>query len=106
DMKSDFDERGRVYFPGIDFTRFTNADKLAIEADIKKDFDEAYKGIVQLPKGARLGVYLAYIYYLNLFQKIRNAPASRVTEKRIRVPNSRKLYLLFSSALRNSLNLL
>ncbi len=106
DMKSDFDERGRVYFPGIDFTRFTNDDKLAIEADIKKDFDDAYKGIVQLPKGARLGVYLAYIYYLNLFQKIKSAPASRVAEERIRVPNSRKVYLLFSSALRNSLNML
>lgn len=106
DMKSDFDERGRVYFPGVDFTRFTNEDKLAIEADIKKDFDDAYKGIIQLPKGARFGVYLAYIYYINLFQKIKNAPADRVTEERIRVPNRRKAVLLFSSALRNSLNLL
>ena len=106
DMKSDFDERGRVYFPGVDFTRFTNEDKIEIEADIKKDFDDAYKGIVQLPKGARFGVYLAYIYYINLFQKIKNAPAARVTEERIRVPNRRKALLLFSSALRNSLNLL
>lgn len=106
DMKSDFDERGRVYFPGVDFTRFTNEDKVAIEADIKKDFDDAYKGIVQLPRGARFGVYLAYIYYINLFKKIRNAPAARVTEERIRVPNRRKAVLLFSSALRNSLNLL
>ena len=106
DMKSDFDERGRVYFPGVDFTRFTNEDKLEIEADIKKDFDAAYKGIIQLPQGARFGVYLAYIYYINLFQKIKNAPAARVTEERIRVPNRRKAMLLFSSALRNSLNLL
>ena len=106
DMKSDFDERGRVYFPGVDFTRFTNEDKIEIEADIKKDFDDAYKGIIQLPQGARFGVYLAYIYYVNLFQKIKNAPAARVTEERIRVPNRRKALLLFSSALRNSLNLL
>lgn len=106
DMKSDFDERGRVYFPGVDFTRFTNDDKLAIEADIKKDFDDAYKGIVQLPKGARFGVYLAYIYYTNLFKKIKSAPAVRVTQERIRVPNRRKVVLLFSSALRNQLNLL
>ncbi len=106
DMKSDFDERGRVYFPGVDFTRFTNKDKIQIEKDIKKDFDDAYKGVVRLPKGARFGVYLAYIYYTNLFQKIKNAPANRVTQERIRVPNRRKLVLLFSSALRNSLNLL
>ncbi len=106
DMKSDFDERGRVYFPGVDFTRFNNQDKIEIEADIKKDFDDAYKGIVQLPKGARFGVYLAYIYYTNLFQKIRSAPATRVTAERIRVPNRKKVLLLFSSALRNSLNML
>ncbi|WP_421949318.1 phytoene/squalene synthase family protein [Phaeodactylibacter xiamenensis] len=106
DMKSDFDERGRVYFPGVDYTRFCQQDKLEIEADIKKDFDDAYKGIVQLPEGARFGVYLAYIYYTNLFKKIRSAPADRVTQERIRVPNRRKAVLLFSSALRNSLNLL
>ncbi|MBV6653556.1 MAG: phytoene/squalene synthase family protein [Mameliella sp.] len=106
DMKSDFDERGRVYFPGVDYTRFGREDKIEIEADIKKDFDDAYKGIVKLPEGARFGVYLAYIYYTNLFKKIRSAPADRVTKERIRVPNRRKAVLLFSSALRNSLNLL
>ncbi len=106
DMASDFDDRGRVYFPGVDFTQFTAQDKIDIEADIKKDFDDAYKGIIQLPKGVRLGVYLAYVYYTNLFQKIRQSPAERVTQERIRVHDGKKMYLLFSSALRNSLNLL
>lgn len=106
DMKSDFDERGRVYFPGVDFTHFTNEDKLAIESDIKRDFDEAYRGIVQLPKGARFGVYLAYVYYTNLFSKIRRAPVCQVKQERIRVPNRQKMFLLFSSALRNSFNML
>jgi phytoene synthase len=106
DMKSDYDERGRVYFPGVDFTRFSKDDKEAIEADIKADFDDAYLGILQLPKGVRLGVYLAYVYYLKLFQKIRRSTASRVQAERIRVPDSRKVLLLFSSAVRNRLNLL
>ncbi|MEM1217634.1 MAG: phytoene/squalene synthase family protein [Bacteroidota bacterium] len=106
DMKSDFDERGRVYFPGVDFRMFTQEDKDAIEADIKKDFDDAYLGIVRLPKGARFGVYLAYVYYTKLFQKIKSSSPARVKEERIRVPDSRKVALLFSSALRNSLNLL
>ena len=106
DMKRDFDERGRVYFPGVDFSRFDTAAKLAIENDIKKDFDAAYEGIRQLPKGARLGVYLAYVYYLNLFQKIKNAPATRVQQERIRVPDSKKIYLLFSSALKNGLGMI
>ncbi len=106
DMRSDFDERGRIYFPGVDFTLFTNEDKLNIEADIKKDFDDAYLGIVQLPKSARLGVYLAYVYYVNLFQKIRKAPAKQVTQKRFRVNDGKKVMLLCTSAVRHSLNML
>jgi len=106
DMRSDFDERGRIYFPGVNFNTFNTEDKINIEADIKKDFDDALIGIQQLPKGARFGVYLAYVYYTNLFKKIKNAPAHRVIQERIRVPDSKKIYLLFSTALRNSLNLL
>lgn len=106
DMQSDYDERGRVYFPGVDFSNFSAADKTLIEADIKKDFDDALLGIAQLPKSARFGVYLAYVYYTQLFQKIKNAPVHRVTKERIRVKDSKKVLLLFSSALRNSFNML
>ncbi len=106
DMASDYDDRGRVYFPGVDFTRFTNTEKRQIEEDIKRDFDESLKGIVQLPKGVRFGVYLAYVYYTNLFKKIKSAPATRVKQERIRVPDRKKVALLFSSAVRNSLNML
>jgi 15-cis-phytoene synthase len=106
DLKSDFDERGRVYFPGVDFHNFTQADKRNIEAEIKKDFDDAYIGIVQLPKSARFGVYLAYVYYLNLFKKIRRTAAAKVKEQRIRVNDGKKVFLLCSSAVRMSLNML
>lgn len=101
DIKSDHEERGRVYFPGVDFTRFSQEDKWAIEADIKEDFDAALEGIRKLPKGARLGVYLAYKYYTHLFQKIRSAPPQRVAQERFRLSGKRKVYLLFSSALRH-----
>lgn len=106
DMKSDFQERGRVYFPGVDFQRFTQQDKSLIEADIKKDFDDAYIGIVQLPKSARFGVYLAYVYYTKLFAKIKNSPVRQVQQERIRVNDGRKMMLLFSSMVRNQFNLL
>jgi len=106
DMKSDFVERGRVYFPGVNFNHFTNNDKEMIEQDIKADFDHAYTGIVQLPEGARFGVYLAYIYYINLYKNIKKSTAARVKTERIRVKDSRKAYLLFSSVLKRSLNLL
>lgn len=106
DIKSDYEERGRVYFPGVDYNQFTNETKREIEADIKADFDLAYTGIKQLPTSARLGVYLAYVYYTKLFQKIKSSPARQVADERIRVPDTRKVYLLASSAVKHQFNLL
>jgi phytoene/squalene synthetase len=106
DIKSDFDERGRTYFPDLDFHNFTVEDKVLIEEDIKKEFDHAYIGIKKLPQGVRLGVYLAYVYYINLFNKIKMASPKVITTRRVRVRNRRKIYLLATSALRNSLNML
>ena len=106
DIKSDYEERGRVYFPGVDYNHFTNDVKREIEADIKADFDFALTGIKQLPASARLGVYLAYVYYTKLFQKIRNSPATQVADERIRVPDTRKVYLLASSAVKHRFGLL
>lgn len=106
DMKSDYEERGRVYFPDIDFTNFTDQDKQRIEDDIHGEFQMAYKGIVKLPASSRLGVYCAYKYYLNLFYKIRSLPASAVAEKRIRVSDKRKLFVLTTSLVQNKFGLL
>lgn len=97
DIRSDVDERGRVYFPGVDFNKFTDADKYEIIQDVKKDFSHAYKGIVQLPVGCRLGVYTAYIYYLKLLEKIERTTAVDILESRIRIPNSQKIALLAQS---------
>lgn len=96
DIKSDYEERGRVYFPGVDFNDFSLTAKEAIESDIQKDFDDALEGIKKLPKEARLGVYLAYKYYLKLFKKIKNCPPSRIKEERIRIPDARKFGILLS----------
>ncbi|MCH2044289.1 MAG: phytoene/squalene synthase family protein [Saprospiraceae bacterium] len=106
DMKSDYDERGRTYFPGVDYTKFDNQIKKDIEEDIYQDFKNAYRGILGLPKGCRLGVYVAYKYYLNLFKKIQKAEAERVQEERIRVNNGKKMYILFKSMVRASFNIL
>ncbi len=106
DMKSDYDFRGRTYFPGINFLTFNKEQKITIEQDIQKEFDAAYLGIKELPSGARLGVYTAYKYYRALFNKIKLADVDEIKDNRIRIPNSRKLILLGSSALKNRLNLL
>ncbi len=106
DMKSDFVDRGRTYFPGVDFSNFCGGAKELIETDIQRDFDAAYIGILKLPQGARMGVYLAYIYYQTLFNKIKRLPASRVQNERVRVPNPQKFALLAQTYLKYRLNVL
>jgi phytoene/squalene synthetase len=106
DMKSDHEELGRLYFPGIDLKNFTRADKKKIEEEIAVDFQEALKGIRMLPSGSRNGVYLAYRYYLELFKKIKRLPPHRIMQERIRIPNSHKLLVMFKSKLMHQFNLL
>ena len=104
DIKSDYEERGRTYFPKVDFTKFTEDDKKTIEADIKIDFDDAFEGIKNLPYGSKLGVYIAYVYYLQLFKKIKNTPALTITNKRIRVSDTHKLFLMAQALVKSKLN--
>lgn len=104
DVQADFEERGRVYFPGVDFTQFSKEEKCRIEDDIQNDFNEAFEGILNLPKEARWGVYLAYNYYLNLFKKIKRCHAADILSERIRIPNKRKLTLLVQTYFRHQFN--
>jgi len=100
DIKSDFAERGRTYFPEISFHQFTEIEKELIIEDIKKDFNDAYKGIVRLPICCKFGVYTAYKYYLRLLYKIEQESVETIKQSRIRVPDSEKVGLLLKSYLR------
>ncbi|MBN8578533.1 MAG: phytoene/squalene synthase family protein [Cytophagales bacterium] len=106
DLNADFNGMGRTYFPGIDLTRFDEASKAQIEAGIAEDFHAAYQGIRQLPRPARFGVYVAYLYYLALFKKIKNTPCHAVLQNRIRVRNRHKLSILAYSFVKHQLNLI
>jgi phytoene/squalene synthetase len=90
-------DRGRVYFPGIDFDNFEERAKRQIEKEIAEDFRTAYEGIKQLPDGARDGVLLAYRYYQVLFRTIEHVSVEKLKQSRIRVPDFRKLLILFRS---------
>lgn len=99
DLKDDYQVLGRTYFPNVHMNIFSNDVKQVIEQEIDLEFKEALKGIKMLPALARFGVYLAYKYYLSLFKKIRNTPAEKIMNQRIRIPNSQKLSLAMSSYL-------
>jgi 15-cis-phytoene synthase len=106
DLKADYVGMGRTYFPDLKISSFDDASKKEIEASIEEDFNEGYKGIVKLPRSARFGVYVAYVYYLALFKKIRNTPSEHVLNQRIRIRNRHKATLLAYSFVKHQLNLL
>jgi phytoene synthase len=106
DIKNDFENLDRIYFPNRNFIKFTEAEKKSIEEDIQKDFDHAYKGIVLLPAKAKFGVYVAYKYYLSLFKKIKKLQPKNILEQRIRIPNYGKALILAKAGVRSQLNIL
>jgi len=106
DLKQDFDTLGRSYFPEIDLNNLSQQDKLNIEADIQNDFNEALIGIKKLPSSSMLGVYSAYMYYQVLLTKIKATAPQEVMSTRVRVPNSRKLFLMGKCYVQCRLNLI
>ena len=106
DIKADYTGLSRIYFPCCDFGNFTDADKRRIEVNITKDFNAAYKGILQLPIKARFGVYVAYKYYRSLFKKITQLEPAIILEKRIRIPNYYKALIILRARVKNYLRLI
>lgn len=106
DLKADYEDLGRSYFPNLDIVNFDANQKTIIEDEIEEDFKVALMGIKKLPKTSRQGVYLAYLYYQKLFLKIKKTPAQKILLERIRIPNLKKIVLMLQSIIRYKTNLL
>ncbi len=94
DMKADFEQLGRVYFPGIDYERFDDAQKAAIIADIEAEYRAALDGMKDLPANSRRAVMASYYYYSALLAQLKVVSADEVKQRRVRVATVHKLYLL------------
>lgn len=106
DLKADYENLERSYFPHIDFENLSDASKTAIVQEIEADFNKAYLGIKKLPIEAKFGVYTAYKYYSKLLVKLKNTPPLELKNARIRVPNYQKFGVLAQSYVNYRLNLL
>ncbi|MBY0541993.1 MAG: phytoene/squalene synthase family protein [Sphingobacteriaceae bacterium] len=106
DVKADFQQLNRNYFPNVNLENFSDYQKFEIEKEIEEEFRVALIGIKQLPISSRKGVYLAYIYYKKLFDKIKNVNAKQIMNKRIRISNGRKIGLMLDSIFRYKMNFL
>ena len=106
DLKDDFQELNRTYFPSVNFNQFDEKSKRAIIKEIEQDFALALVGIFKLPMEAQFGVYTAYKYYTKLLKKLKNTAPNHIQNQRIRVPNYQKMGVFASSYLKYRFNLL
>lgn len=104
DFKDDMEILGRSYFPNVNNNSLSELNKKDIIEDIENDFREAFKGIVVLPLESRLGVYLAYKYYLNLLKKLKRLDSKHILNERIRISNPLKILILTKAYIRFKLN--
>jgi phytoene/squalene synthetase len=101
DLKNDVLELKRFYFPVLISEGFNEKTKKIIIDNIEQDFREANLGIKQLPKESKLAVSIAFQYYHELLKKIKCVKAEKILETRIRVPNYKKIILIFKAFLLN-----
>ena len=93
DLKADFEDLNRSYFPNTDLTQLNEQSKNEIIAEIEADFKDAFDGIINLPLEAKFGVYTAYVYYKKLLSKLKKTPSAEIKNTRIRVSNYQKIGL-------------
>jgi phytoene synthase len=105
DLKADYEELERTYFPNTNLMELDEASKKRIVDEIKADFALGYTGIVKLPDQAKFGVYTAYKYYNKLLKKLQSTPPLEIKNTRIRVPNYQKFGLLAQSYVNYKLQL-
>ncbi|SEQ16634.1 Phytoene/squalene synthetase [Hyunsoonleella jejuensis] len=106
DLKADFNELNRSYFPNVDLDNLDENSKQQIIDDIESDFEKGLNGIKKLPMEAKFGVFMAYRYYSQLLKKLKKTPALQIKDTRIRVSNPKKIELLARSYVKYQLNLM
>lgn len=106
DLKADFEDLSRTYFPNTNLKHLDEISKKQIIDEIEADFKAGYEGIVKLPLEAKFGVYVAYVYYKKLLSKLKNTPSDEIKNARIRVPDYQKIGLFAKSYLTYRLNFL
>ena len=106
DLKDDSNVLNRVYFPNVDMNNFNEKSKKEIILEIEKDFANAVKGIVKLPKNSKFAVYIAYRYYNKLLKKLKHTSSENIVKKRIRIHNLQKFIVIARSYVKYQLNLI
>ena len=106
DLKADYEQLNRTYFSGFERDTFSESHKNQLINEIENEFNEALNGIKKLPGRSKVAVYLAYLYYMQLLNKLLKTPARQIISQRVRVNNFIKLILFIKASLLYKLKLI
>jgi phytoene/squalene synthetase len=106
DLKADYEDLNRTYFPNTDLSQLDEHSKNEIIKEIESDFAAGFVGILKLPIEAKFGVYTAFVYYKKLLSKLKKTPSTEIKNTRIRVPDYQKFGLMAKCYVNYRLNLL
>lgn len=106
DLKADYEDLNRTYFPNTDLSQLDEHSKNEIIKEIESDFAAGFEGILKLPLEAKFGVYTAFVYYKKLLSKLKKTPSTEIKNTRIRVPDYQKFGLMAKCYVNYRLNLL
>jgi len=106
DLKADYEDLNRTYFPNTDLSKLDEQSKNDIIREIEADFQAGFEGILKLPMEAKFGVYTAFVYYKKLLSKLKKTPSTEIKNTRIRVPDYQKFGLMARCYVNYRLNLL
>ncbi len=105
DIANDYQQLGRIYFPGYSYENFDETAKQAIVTDIENDFKLAKTGIDALPITSRYAVGMSYKYYYALTAKLKKTPIETIKHGRVRIPSSIKFIWLVQSLTSAKINM-
>lgn len=105
DISSDTNELGRIYFPELTQSHLNEEVKSILIRSIEQDFAHAKIRIDRLPGNAKIAVLLAYRYYLSLLEKLKKTPADQILHRRIRISDTKKMFILSKVIISNKLKI-
>lgn len=98
DLAADSTELGRSYFPAVtSINDFNEKTKKIIIAEVRSEFEQAYRSLKELPASSLRAVTLSYDYYQELLNRIDAATIDELKTKRMSVPKPKKV-LLYAKA--------
>ncbi len=99
DLRSDWRDLDRVYFPGVEPDRLNRTQKIRLEAEIWAELETGKTGLNQLPTDCRRGVLLAYNHYCQLLKQISSLEPDQLLKDRVSVPPRVKFWLVIQTYL-------